>query len=114
MTQMEDRIVLTRFKDGYGGGCLFPSLETYTQMVWRIRTKPGVNLLGHGWRLCQTTTCADVFEKSRLIKKLGWPWTIVWLPKSLRTHKEIVGWENFLGMTLDKRLLGSYNIDPKK
>ena len=67
MTQMENRIVLTRFKDGYGPvGAYFLHLKTYTQNgygepyepTWRQSIE---DMVGYKPR-----TCADVFEKSRL------------------------------------------------
>ena len=52
MTQMENRIVLTRFKDGYGPvGAYFLHLKTYTQNTYgeEYESKWYEHTKGYGW-----------------------------------------------------------------
>ena len=68
MTQMENRIVLTRFKDGYGPvGAYFLHLKTYTaERLWRELRAQMVRLdQGDGRRLCRPASGADLPAQSR-------------------------------------------------
>jgi adenylylsulfate reductase subunit A len=120
MTQMENRIVLTRFKDGYGPvGAYFLHLKTYTQnglgeeyeKRWYEDTKA---LVGEYVDHHPVPTC---LRNHALLKELAagrGPIRMVTQEAFQDPHKEIVGWENFLGMTIGQAVVwASQNIDPK-
>jgi adenylylsulfate reductase subunit A len=120
MTQMENRIVLTRFKDGYGPvGAYFLHLKTYTQNAygeeyeskWYDDTK---KLVGDYVDRHPVPTC---LRNHALLKELangGGPIRMVTTEAFQDPHKEQVGWENFLGMTIGQAVVwASQNIDPK-
>ncbi|HEU4351653.1 MAG TPA: adenylyl-sulfate reductase subunit alpha [Burkholderiales bacterium] len=120
MTQMENRIVLTRFKDGYGPvGAYFLHLKTYTQngygeeyeKRWYEDTKA---LVGDYVDHHPVPTC---LRNHALLKEVAagrGPIRMVTKEAFQDPHKEIVGWENFLGMTIGQAIVwASQNIDPK-
>ena len=120
MTQMENRIVLTRFKDGYGPvGAYFLHLKTYTQNAygeeyesrWYEDTR---KLVGDYVDRHPVPTC---LRNHALLKELahgGGPIRMVTTEAFQDPHKETVGWENFLGMTIGQAVVwASQNIDPK-
>jgi adenylylsulfate reductase subunit A len=120
MTQMENRIVLTRFKDGYGPvGAYFLHLKTYTQngygeeyeKRWYEDTKA---LVGDYVDRHPVPTC---LRNHALLKEVAagrGPIRMVTKEAFQDPHKEIVGWENFLGMTIGQAVVwASQNIDPK-
>jgi len=120
MTQMENRIVLTRFKDGYGPvGAYFLHLKTYTQnglgeeyeKRWYEDTKA---LVGDYVDHHPMPTC---LRNHALLKELAagrGPIRMVTKEAFQDPHKETVGWENFLGMTIGQAVVwASQNIDPK-
>ena len=119
MTQMENRIVLTRFKDGYGPvGAYFLHLKTYTQNGygeeyerWYEDTKA---LVGDYVDHHPVPTC---LRNHALLKEVAagrGPIRMVTKEAFQDPHKETVGWENFLGMTIGQAVVwASQNIDPK-
>jgi adenylylsulfate reductase subunit A len=120
MTQMENRIVLTRFKDGYGPvGAYFLHLKTYTQNAygeeyeskWYDDTK---KLVGDYVDRTPVPTCLRNHALLREVANGGGPIRMVTKEAFQDPHKETVGWENFLGMTIGQAVVwASQNIDPK-
>lgn len=120
MTQMENRIVLTRFKDGYGPvGAYFLHLKTYTQNAygqeyeskWYEDTK---QLVGNYVDRHPVPTCLRNHAFLKEVANGGAPIRMVTKEAFQDPHKETVGWENFLGMTIGQAVVwASQNIDPK-
>ena len=120
MTQMENRIVLTRFKDGYGPvGAYFLHLKTYTQngygeeyeKRWYEDTKA---LVGDYVDHHPVPTCLRNHALLREVAAGHGPIRMVTREAFKDPHKEVVGWENFLGMTIGQAVVwASQNIDPK-
>ncbi len=121
MTQMENRIVLTRFKDGYGPvGAYFLHLGTYTQNAygeeyesrWYDNTK---ELVGDYIDRHPVPTCLRNHAFLKEVANGGGPIRMVTTEAFQDPHKEQVGWENFLGMTIGQAVVwASQNIDPKE
>ena len=120
MTQMENRIVLCRFKDGYGPvGAYFLHLKTYTQnaygneyeKTWYDHTKEMVgDYIDHH----PTPTCLRNHAFIEEVKAGRGPIHMVTKEAFQDPHKETVGWENFLGMTVGQAVVwASQDIDPK-
>ena len=120
MTQMENRIVLTRFKDGYGPvGAYFLHLKTYTQNTygeeyeskWYEHTKA---MVGEYIDHTPTPTCLRNHAFIEEVKAGRGPIHMVTMEAFQDPHLEEVGWENFLGMTVGQAVVwASQNIDPK-
>jgi adenylylsulfate reductase subunit A len=120
MMQMENRIVLTRFKDGYGPvGAYFLHLKTYTENAygdeyesnWYENTK---ELVGDYIDRQPVPTCLRNHALLEEIKAGRGPIRMVTTEAFQDPHKETVGWENFLGMTIGQAVVwASQNIDPK-
>ena len=120
MTQMENRIVLTRFKDGYGPvGAYFLHLKTYTQNAygeeyeskWQDHTR---QLVGDYVDHHPVPTCLRNHAFLEEVKAGRGPIRMVTKEAFQDPHKETVGWENFLGMTIGQAVVwASQNIDPK-
>jgi len=120
MTQMENRIVLCRFKDGYGPvGAYFLHLKTYTQNAygeeyeskWYEDTK---SLVGPYVDHHPTPTCLRNHAFLREVAAGRGPIHMVTKEAFQDPHKETVGWENFLGMTVGQAVVwASQDIDPK-
>ena len=120
MTQMENRIVLCRFKDGYGPvGAYFLHLKTYTQNAygeeyeskWYEHTK---NLVGEYVDHHPVPTCLRNHAFIEEMKAGRGPIHMVTKEAFQDPHKEIIGWENFLGMTIGQAVVwASQDIDPK-
>jgi adenylylsulfate reductase subunit A len=120
MMQMENRIVLTRFKDGYGPvGAYFLHLKTYTQNCngedyearWfaELRKTIGDYVDRH-----PVPTCLRNHAFLEEVKAGRGPIRMVTKEAFQDPHKETVGWENFLGMTIGQAVVwASQNIDPK-
>jgi adenylylsulfate reductase subunit A len=128
MTQMENRIVLARFKDGYGPvGAYFLHLKTYTQnalgeeyeskwfpelqkMVGKEYLDPEASHL----TLRPIPTC---LRNHALISEVAagrGPIHMVTMHAFQDPHLEEVGWENFLGMTVGQAVLwAATDVDPK-
>ena len=120
MTQMENRIVLARFKDGYGPvGAYFLHLKTYTQNAygdeyeskWYEHTKAMVgDYIDHEPR----PTCLRNHAFLEEVKAGRGPIHMVTKEAFQDPHLETIGWENFLGMTIGQAVVwASQNIDPK-
>jgi adenylylsulfate reductase subunit A len=120
MTQMENRIVLCRFKDGYGPvGAYFLHLKTYTQNAygeeyeskWYEHTKA---MVGEYIDHHPTPTCLRNHAFLQEVAAGRGPIHMVTTEAFQDPHKEIVGWENFLGMTVGQAVVwASQDIDPK-
>ena len=120
MTQMENRIVLARFKDGYGPvGAYFLHLKTYTQngygeeyeSKWKEHTRA---LVGDYIDHEPTPTCLRNHAFLEEVKAGKGPIYMVTKEAFQDPHLETVGWENFLGMTIGQAVVwASQNIDPK-
>ncbi len=120
MTQRENRIVLCRFKDGYGPvGAYFLHLKTYTQNAygdqyeanWYEHTKAMVgDYIDH----LPTPTCLRNHAFIEEVKAGRGPIHMVTKEAFQDPHLETVGWENFLGMTVSQAVVwASQDIDPK-
>jgi adenylylsulfate reductase subunit A len=120
MTQMENRIVLTRFKDGYGPvGAYFLHLKTYTEnaygneyeSTWYENTK---ELVGDYIDRHPVPTCLRNHAFLEEVKAGRGPIRMVTKEAFKDPHLEQVGWENFLGMTIGQAVVwASQDIDPK-
>ena len=120
MTQMENRIVLARFKDGYGPvGAYFLHLKTYTQngygeeyeSKWYEDTKA---MVGEYIDHHPTPTCLRNHAFVSEVKAGRGPIHMVTKEAFQDPHLEEVGWENFLGMTVSQAVVwASQDIDPK-
>src|SRR5690242_14314962 len=121
MTQMENKIVLTRFKDGYGPvGAYFLHLKTYTcnaygqnyEAFWHDSIK---KLVGDYVDRHPVPTCLRNHALLEEVKAGRGPIRMVTQEAFKDPHKETVGWENFLGMTIGQAVVwASQNIDPKE
>ena len=128
MTQMENRIVLARFKDGYGPvGAYFLHLKTYTQncngeeyeskwfpdlqeMVGKEYLDPEL-IARHSPPNPDLSAqpCADLRSKRR-----SWPIHMVTMEAFQDPHLEEIGWHNFLGMTVGQAVLwAATDVNPK-
>ncbi len=120
MTQMENRIVLARFKDGYGPvGAYFLHLKTYTQngygneyeSTWYDDTKA---MVGEYIDHQPTPTCLRNHAMVSEVNAGRGPIQMVTTEAFKDPHLEEVGWENFLGMTVSQAVVwASQDIDPK-
>ncbi len=128
MTQMENRIVLARFKDGYGPvGAYFLHLKTYTQnglgeeyeskwwdslqkMVGKEYLDPEVSHKTHR----PIPTCLRNHAFIQEVNAGRGPIHMVTMEAFQDPHLEEIGWHNFLGMTVGQAVLwASTDIDPK-
>src|SRR3974390_2443561 len=121
MTQMENRIVLTRFKDGYGPvGAYFLHLKTYTQNAYGQDYEPTwfeslKSLVGDYVNGPPVPTCLRNHALLEEVKAGRGPIRMVTKEAFKDPHNETVGWENFLGMTIGQAVVwASQNIDPKE
>ena len=120
MTQMENRIVLARFKDGYGPvGAYFLHLKTYTQnglgeeyeSTWYQSTK---DIVGDYIDHIPTPTCLRNHAFINEVNAGRGPIHMVTMEAFQDPHLEEVGWENFLGMTVGQAVLwAATDVDPK-
>jgi adenylylsulfate reductase subunit A len=120
MTQMENRIVLCRFKDGYGPvGAYFLHLKTHTQNAygdqyesnWYEHTKA---MVGEYIDHQPTPTCLRNHAFIEEVKAGRGPIHMVTTEAFQDPHLETIGWENFLGMTISQAVVwASQDIDPK-
>ncbi|HDZ78330.1 MAG TPA: adenylyl-sulfate reductase subunit alpha [Gammaproteobacteria bacterium] len=120
MTQMENRIVLARFKDGYGPvGAYFLHLKTYTQngngdeyeTTWYQSTK---DIVGEYIDHVPTPTCLRNHAFISEVNAGRGPIHMVTMEAFKDPHLEEVGWENFLGMTVGQAVLwAATDVDPK-
>ena len=128
MTQMENRIVLARFKDGYGPvGAYFLHLKTYTQnclgeeyeskwfpelqkLVGKEYLDPEASHLTHR----PIPTCLRNHTLIQEVAAGRGPIHMVTMRAFQDPHLEEVGWENFLGMTVGQAVLwAATDVDPK-
>jgi adenylylsulfate reductase subunit A len=120
MTQMENRIVLARFKDGYGPvGAYFLHLKTYTQngegeeyeSKWYDNIK---EIVGDYIDHHPTPTCLRNHAFIHEVAAGRGPIHMVTMEAFQDPHLEEVGWENFLGMTIGQAVLwAATDVDPK-
>lgn len=128
MTQMENRIVLARFKDGYGPvGAYFLHLKTYTQnaygeeyeskwfpelqkMVGKEYLDPEVSHLTHR----PIPTCLRNHALIQEVNAGRGPIHMVTMEAFQDPHLEDIGWHNFLGMTVGQAVLwAATDVNPK-
>ena len=128
MTQMENRIVLARFKDGYGPvGAYFLHLKTYTQnglgeeyeskwfpelqkMVGKEYLDPEASHRTHR----PIPTCLRNHALINEVNAGRGPIHMVTMEAFKDPHLEEIGWHNFLGMTVGQAVLwAATNVDPK-
>ena len=120
MTQMENRIVLARFKDGYGPvGAYFLHLKTYTQNAYgeEYESKWYDELKGMVGDYIDHEPRPTCLRNHAFIKEVAagrGPIHMVTKEAFQDPHLEEVGWENFLGMTVGQAVVwASQDIDPK-
>ena len=128
MTQMENRIVLARFKDGYGPvGAYFLHLKTYTQNGYgeeyesnwfpELEERVGKRYLDVEASHVTARPIPTCLRTSAIISEINagrGPIHMVTMEAFQDPHLEEVGWENFLGMTVGQAVLWAANdIDPK-
>ena len=121
MTQMENKIVLTRFKDGYGPvGAWFLLLKSHaTNAAGEFYEKdryPEIKArVGHYADIQPMPTCLRNHAMLEEIKAGKGP-IYMHTQKVLDTkEKEEIGWEDFLDMTIGQAVVwASQNIDPKE
>jgi adenylylsulfate reductase subunit A len=128
MTQMENRIVLARFKDGYGPvGAYFLHLKTYTQnaygeeyeskwfpelqkMVGKEYLDPEASHRTHR----PIPTCLRNHALINEVNAGRGPIHMVTMEAFQDPHLEEIGWHNFLGMTVGQAVLwAATDVDPK-
>lgn len=128
MTQMENRIVLARFKDGYGPvGAYFLHLKTYTQnaygeeyeskwfpelqkMVGKEYLDPELSHRTHR----PIPTCLRNHAIISEVNAGRGPIHMVTMEAFQDPHLEEIGWHNFLGMTVGQAVLwAATDVDPK-
>jgi len=121
MTQMENRLVVTRFKDGYGPvGAWFLALKAvaknaYGEEYERKYVEEQRKLYGDYVDSKPFPTCLRNDAMLREIKAGRHP-IYLHTEQVLDTpEKEELGWEDFLDMTMSQSIVwASQNIDPKK
>jgi adenylylsulfate reductase subunit A len=128
MTQMENRIVLARFKDGYGPvGAYFLHLKTYTQncngeeyeskwfpelqeMVGKEYLDPELSHRTHR----PIPTCLRNHALISEVNAGRGPIHMVTMEAFQDPHLEEIGWHNFLGMTVGQAVLwAATDVNPK-
>ena len=128
MTQMENKIVLARFKDGFGPvGAYFLHLKTYTQnaygeeyeskwwpelqkMVGKEYLDPEVSHRTHR----PIPTCLRNHALISEVNAGRGPIQMVTMEAFQDPHLEEIGWHNFLGMTVGQAVLwAATDVDPK-
>ncbi len=128
MTQMENRIVLARFKDGYGPvGAYFLHLKTYTQNClgeeYESKWFPALSeMVGkeyldtEGQHLSHKPipTCLRNHAILNEVNAGRGPIYMVTMEAFQDPHLEEIGWHNFLGMTVGQAVLwAATDVDPK-
>lgn len=128
MTQMENRIVLARFKDGFGPvGAYFLHLKTYTQnglgeefeskwwpqlqeMVGKEYLDPELSHKTHR----PIPTCLRNHAMISEVNAGRGPIHMVTMEAFQDPHLEEIGWHNFLGMTVGQAVLwAATDVNPK-
>jgi adenylylsulfate reductase subunit A len=128
MTQMENRIVLARFKDGYGPvGAYFLHLKTYTQnglgeeyeSKWfpalaEMVGKEYLDTEGQHLSHKPIPTCLRNHAFISEVNAGRGPIHMVTMEAFQDPHLEEIGWHNFLGMTVGQAVLwAATDVDPK-
>jgi len=121
MTQMENKIVLTRFKDGYGPvGAWFLLLKAHAtnaagEFYEKDRYPEIKDRVGHYVDIVPMPTCLRNHAMLEEIKAGKGP-IYMHTQKVLDTkEKEEIGWEDFLDMTIGQAVVwAAQNIDPKE
>ena len=128
MTQMENRIVLARFKDGYGPvGAYFLHLKTYTQngvgeeyeSKWfpelsKMVGKEYLDTEGQHLSHKPIPTCLRNHAFINEVNAGRGPIHMVTMEAFQDPHLEEIGWHNFLGMTVGQAVLwAATDVDPK-
>ena len=128
MTQMENRIVLARFKDGYGPvGAYFLHLKTYTQNCngeeYESKWFPALSeMVGkayldtEGQHLSHKPipTCLRNHAFINEVNAGRGPIHMVTMEAFQDPHLEEIGWHNFLGMTVGQAVLwAATDVNPK-
>ncbi|MEE9303085.1 MAG: adenylyl-sulfate reductase subunit alpha [Thiotrichaceae bacterium] len=128
MTQMENRIVLARFKDGYGPvGAYFLHLKTYTQNCngeeYESKWFPALSeMVGKAYLDTENQhlshkpipTCLRNHAFINEVNAGRGPIHMVTMEAFQDPHLEEIGWHNFLGMTVGQAVLwASTDVDPK-
>ncbi len=129
MTQMENKIVLCRFKDGYGPvGAYFLHLKTYTQNAegeeyeskWfpslskDIVGKEYLDTEGQHLSHKPIPTCLRNHAFINEVNAGRGPIYMVTTEAFQDPHLEEIGWHNFLGMTVGQAVLwAATDVDPK-
>ena len=128
MTQMENRIVLARFKDGYGPvGAYFLHLKTYTQNCngeeYESKWFPGLEeMVGKAYLDTSTShvshkpipTCLRNHAFINEVASGKGPIHMVTMEAFQDPHLEEIGWHNFLGMTVGQAVLwAATDVNPK-
>lgn len=121
MTQMENKIVLARFKDGYGPvGAWFLLLKAYATNAYgekyeELRINEIKALVGEYADKQPIPTCLRNHAMLEEIKAGKGP-IYMHTQECLDTReKEEIGWEDFLDMTVGQAVVwASQNIDPKE
>ena len=128
MTQMENRIVLARFKDGYGPvGAYFLHLKTYTQNglgeEYESKWFPALEeIVGKRYLDVEAShrthrpipTCLRNHAFINEVNAGRGPIHMVTMEAFQDPHLEEIGWHNFLGMTVSQAVLwAATDVDPK-
>ena len=121
MTQMENRIVLARFKDGYGPvGAWFLLLKSYATNAYGKKYEEDwfdeiKSMVGEYAEKQPMPTCLRNHAMLQEIKAGKGP-IYMHTQESLDTwDKEEIGWEDFLDMTIGQAVVwASQNIDPRE
>ncbi len=128
MTQMENRIVLARFKDGYGPvGAYFLHLKTYTQNCngeeYESKWFPALSeMVGKAYLDTENQhlshkpipTCLRNHAFINEVNAGRGPIHMVTMEAFQDPHLEEIGWHNFLGMTVGQAVLwAATDVDPK-
>jgi adenylylsulfate reductase subunit A len=121
MIQMENKIVLTRFKDGYGPvGAWFLLLKAHATNAYGENYETGrfdeiKSLVGKYAEITPMPTCLRNHAMLEEMKAGKGP-ILMHTQHVLDTkEKEDIGWEDFLDMTIGQAVVwASQNIDPKE
>jgi len=128
MTQMENRIVLARFKDGYGPvGAYFLHLKTYTQNCngeeYESKWFPALSeMVGKEYLDTENQhlshkpipTCLRNHAFINEVNAGRGPIHMVTMQAFQDPHLEEIGWHNFLGMTVGQAVLwAATDVNPK-
>src|SRR3990172_4675163 len=121
MTQIENKIVLARFKDGYGPvGAWFLLLKAYTTNAYGEKYEASwfdeiKSLVGKYADITPMPTCLRNHAMLQEIKAGKGPIYMQTQQVLDTREKEEIGWEDFLDMTIGQAVVwASHNINPKK